>query len=91
MAINVPWDSSAYGFTFRSRFEREARSMVQSTHPNVVQVIDAGEDKRGAYLGNGTGLPYAALHYVEGCTLTRLLEMHRPLTDAAAAEVIHRV
>src|SRR5688500_11404107 len=39
------------------RFRREARAVAQVSHPNVVAVIDAGEDG---------GRPYIVFEYVEG-------------------------
>src|SRR5215475_15011094 len=42
------------------RFRQEARSVAKISHPNVVAVIDAGED---------SGHPYIVFEYVEGETL----------------------
>jgi serine/threonine protein kinase len=42
------------------RFRREARAVAQLSHPNVVTVIDAGEDE---------GAPFIVFEYVEGETL----------------------
>ena len=39
------------------RFRREARSVAQLSHPNVVSVIDAGED---------SGRPYIVFEYIQG-------------------------
>jgi eukaryotic-like serine/threonine-protein kinase len=59
------------------RFRREARSVAQLSHPNVVAVIDAGEDG---------GHPYIVFEYVEGETLKQRIERHGrlPLDEAAA-------
>ena len=59
------------------RFRREARAVAQVSHPNVVAVIDAGEDG---------GRPYIVFEYVEGETLKQRLDrMGRlPLDEAAA-------
>jgi serine/threonine-protein kinase len=59
------------------RFRREARSVAQVSHPNVVAVIDAGEDG---------GRPYIVFEYVEGDTLKQRIEQlgHLPLDEAAA-------
>jgi tRNA A-37 threonylcarbamoyl transferase component Bud32 len=59
------------------RFRREARAVAQLSHPNVVAVIDAGEDG---------GRPYIVFEYVEGETLKdRIERMDRlPLDEAAA-------
>lgn len=59
------------------RFRREARAVAQLSHPNVVGVIDAGEDG---------GYPYIVFEYVEGETLKqRIGRLGRlPLDEAAA-------
>jgi hypothetical protein len=59
------------------RFNREARAVAQISHPNVVSVIDAGEDG---------GHPYIVFEYVEGETLKqRITRMGRlPLDEAVA-------
>jgi eukaryotic-like serine/threonine-protein kinase len=59
------------------RFRREARSVAQLSHPNVVSVIDAGEDG---------GYPYIVFEYVEGETLKQRIERlgRLPLDESAA-------
>ena len=66
----------------RLRFYREAESAGRLTHPNIITVYDAGEDK---------GLAYIAMEYVPGIPLkdftdpTRLLAPKRALDLAASA------
>jgi eukaryotic-like serine/threonine-protein kinase len=59
------------------RFRREARAVAQLSHPNIVGVIDAGEDE---------GRPYIVFEYVEGETLKeRIRRMGRlPVAEAVA-------
>ncbi len=60
------------------RFRREARAVAQVSHPNVVAVIDAGEDG---------GRPYIVFEYVDGETLKARIDSHDrglPLDEAAA-------
>lgn len=59
------------------RFNQEARSVAKVSHPNVVTVIDAGED---------AGRPYIVLEYVEGETLKQKIRRDGPLDprDATA-------
>jgi tRNA A-37 threonylcarbamoyl transferase component Bud32 len=60
------------------RFRREARAVAQVSHPNVVAVIDAGEDG---------GRPYIVFEYVDGETLKARIDRHPaglPLDEAAA-------
>ena len=59
------------------RFRREARAVAALSHPNVVAVIDAGEE---------AGRPYIVFEYVRGETLKQRIERlgRLPLDDAAA-------
>jgi serine/threonine-protein kinase len=59
------------------RFRREARAVAQVAHPNVVAVIDAGED---------LGRPYIVFEYVEGETLKERIDRagRLPLDESAA-------
>jgi serine/threonine-protein kinase len=62
------------------RFRREAKAVAGLSHPNVVSVIDAGED---------AGHPYIVFEYVEGETLKQRIERHGRLpVDEAAAYAI---
>ena len=79
------------------RFRQEARAVAKLSHPNVVGVIDAGEDG---------GYPYIVLEYVEGETLKQrinrvgaldpqealayAIEIARGLTVAHARQMVHR-
>jgi eukaryotic-like serine/threonine-protein kinase len=59
------------------RFRREARAVAQLSHPNVVGVIDAGED---------SGHPYIVFEFIEGETLKqRVRRLGRlPIPEAVA-------
>jgi tRNA A-37 threonylcarbamoyl transferase component Bud32 len=59
------------------RFRREARAVAQVSHPNVVAVIDAGEDG---------GRPYIVFEYVDGETLKERIDRlgRLPLDETAA-------
>jgi len=59
------------------RFRREARAVAQLSHPQVVGVIDAGEDD---------GRPYIVFEYVQGETLKeRIRRLERlPIGEAVA-------
>ena len=79
------------------RFRQEARAVAKLSHPNVVAVIDAGEDG---------GHPYIVFEYVEGETLKQrinrvgaldaqealayAIEVARGLTVAHARKMVHR-
>ncbi len=62
------------------RFRLEARSAAKLSHPNLVTVIDAGEDG---------GTPYIVFEYVDGETLKHLIMREGPLgVDEATAYAI---
>jgi eukaryotic-like serine/threonine-protein kinase len=79
------------------RFRQEARAVAKISHPNVVSVIDAGEDH---------GYPYIVFEYVEGETLKQrisrvgaldvqeaiayTIEIARGLSIAHARNLVHR-
>ena len=79
------------------RFRQEARAVAKLSHPNVVSVIDAGEDN---------GHPYIVFEYVEGETLKQrigrdgaldpqeaiayAIEIARGLSIAHARRMVHR-
>jgi serine/threonine protein kinase len=52
------------------RFRREARAVAQLSHPNIVTVIDRGEDE---------GRQYIVFEYVEGENLKQLLQRTGPM------------
>ena len=62
------------------RFRREARAAARLSHPNLVGVIDAGEDE---------GRPYIVFEYVPGETLKQRIQADGPLPiDEAVAYAI---
>jgi eukaryotic-like serine/threonine-protein kinase len=80
-----------------ARFRQEARAVAKLSHPNVVSVIDAGEDG---------GHPYIVFEYVEGETLKQriardgaldpqeaiayAIEIGRGLSVAHGRNMVHR-
>ena len=62
----------------RLRFYREAESAGRLTHPNIITVYDAGEDK---------GLAYIAMEYVPGIALTDFTDPNKLLAPKRALEL----
>ena len=62
----------------RLRFYREAESAGRLTHPNIITVFDAGEDK---------GLAYIAMEYVPGIPLTKFTDPVKLLAPRRALEL----
>src|SRR6188472_720672 len=62
------------------RFRREARSVAQLSHPNIVTVIDRGESN---------GRQYIVFELVDGASLKEIVEQRGPLpVDEALALAI---
>jgi len=61
-----------------ARFRREARTVAQLSHPNIVTVIDRGEDE---------GRQFIVFEYVDGENLKELLERSGPLPVRRAVEL----
>jgi len=62
VAVKVLADHLAVDGNFRARFLRESRLAGRLSHPNVVQVYDAGETE---------GSPYIVMEYVPGNTVAQ--------------------
>jgi len=73
VAVKVLAEHLAGDESFRERFLREARLAARLSHPNIVQVYDAGETD---------GKPFIVMEYIEGRTLA---ESGRLSSDEAAA------
>jgi serine/threonine protein kinase len=98
VAVKILHARLANDDAFRERFIREARLAASLSHPNVVQVFDAGRDE--------TGHPYIVMECVDGETLAaelarrgripveRALSLGRQacagLSAAHAAGFVHR-
>ncbi len=64
------------------RFRREARSVAVLSHPNIVTVIDRGEQDNAQFI---------VFEYVGGENLKRLIERERPLPVATALSLATQV
>jgi serine/threonine protein kinase len=82
VAIKVLADNLASDPTFRERFLREARMAARLSHPNIVQVYDAGEDD---------GRPFIVMEYVEGSTLADELREHGRLAPERVVDLALQV
>ncbi|MDF1660860.1 MAG: serine/threonine-protein kinase [Planctomycetota bacterium] len=63
------------------RFRNEARAAASINHLNVVQVLNAGFDDK-------VQLPYIVYEYIDGVTLTKLVEERGPLPEKEALAVV---
>jgi RNA polymerase sigma factor (sigma-70 family) len=66
----------------RRRFEREARALLKLSHPNIVDIVDAGDHE---------GAPYLVTALVEGPSLHTRLAERGPLELGAAVELARQL
>ena len=78
VAIKVILPQKQHTEKFIKRFELEAKSLAQLSHPNIVKVIDYGEHE---------GLPYLVMEYLPGGTLKRKM-MDKPIYWQEAAKLL---
>ena len=67
----------------RARLLREAEAIAAVSHPNVVQVLDAGEEPDGT--------PYVVLEYLEGRSLEGLIAARGALSARDALSVVKEI
>lgn len=76
VALKVLPANMAKDKTTLERFYREARAAASLDHPNIVRIFDVGQ---------GGGLHYIVMEYVEGVTLHDLLNKIGPINHHQAA------
>ena len=67
---------------FVRRFQREAVSASNLSHPNIVEVYDVGEDN---------GIYYIVMEYIEGKTLKQLIKKRGSLTLSEAIDIMLQI
>jgi len=72
-----------------ARFYSEARAAAQIDHPNIVAVIDAGENTTPE--PDGTMLHYFIMEYVPGMNLETMVTEQGPLDIYRACHLIHQI
>lgn len=61
-----------------ARFQREAFSMAELSHPNIVAITDVGESDNQQYI---------VMEYVNGPTLKQYIKEHAPLSNEEAINI----
>jgi CHASE2 domain-containing sensor protein/tRNA A-37 threonylcarbamoyl transferase component Bud32 len=82
VALKLIRNEFADSALYRARFQRESRLAAAVSHPNVIPVLDAGEDD---------GLLFLAMQLVTGINLARILTGGGTLAVAEAAEVVRQI
>jgi serine/threonine protein kinase len=62
------------------RFQREARITVSIGHPNIVEVLDMGQEP--------TGAPFIVMEYVRGRNLKKVLRDEGPISVERACRIV---
>src|SRR3954469_7818651 len=78
VALKVLHEQYAEGEEYVERFRREARSVAQLSHPNIVTVIDRGE---------AGGRQFIVFEYIDGENLKERLVRHGRLPVQEALEL----
>jgi eukaryotic-like serine/threonine-protein kinase len=78
VALKVLHEQFTADGDYVERFRREARAVAQLSHPNIVTVIDRGEQDSRQYI---------VFEYVDGENLKALLEREGPLPEREAIEL----
>lgn len=79
VAIKILPPRTAKNRSFIERFISEARTVARLNHKNIIAGIDVGEDK---------GFYYFVMEYVEGESLSEIIERDGPLPEAEALNVM---
>ncbi len=67
---------------FIRRFQREAKSVSDLSHPNIVEVYDVGEEE---------GQHYIVMEYIDGRTLKQLIQKRGALTVAEVIDIMTQI
>src|SRR5213596_581483 len=82
VALKILHEQFTRDADYVERFRREARAVAQLTHPNIVTVIDRGEQD---------GRQFIVFEYVDGENLKALVEREGPLPEREALELALQV
>jgi eukaryotic-like serine/threonine-protein kinase len=78
VAIKLLHERLSHDENYLTRFRREARAAAQLNHPNIVTVIDRGEER---------GRPYIVFEFIDGETLKHVVEQRAPLSIGDAVSI----
>ena len=67
---------------FRERFRRESKTAASIDHPNVIPILDAGEER---------GVLYISMRLVDGTDLRRVIAAQGDVEPLRAARIVGRV
>ena len=70
------------GEEFLERFKREAKSAARCTHPNVVTVLEFGQDG---------DMPFIVMEFVEGRSLQQIIKSRRPISLQKTLSIVSQL
>ena len=70
------------GAEFLERFKREAKSAARCTHPNVVMVLEYGQDG---------DMPFIVMEFVDGISLQAMIKKGRPISLQTTLSIISQL
>jgi serine/threonine protein kinase len=82
VALKLVKSDLARDIVFRKRFDREARIAQRVSHPNLVPVLDTGEEN---------GIPYLTQRFIQGGSLADQIEQQGPLPIESALRGVSEV
>lgn len=82
VAIKVLRGDLADNEKFIRRFQREAKSVSDLSHPNIVEVYDVGEEE---------GQHYIVMEYIDGKTLKQLTQKRGSLTVTEVVDIMSQL
>jgi serine/threonine protein kinase len=82
VALKILHEQFTRDDAYVERFRREARAVAQLAHPNIVTVIDRGEQD---------GRQFIVFEYVDGMNLKELLDQEGPIEPREAIELALQV
>ncbi len=91
VAIKVLRSDLAADPTFLTRFRREAQSTAALNHSAIVAVYDTSEEILTSANGNTISLPYIVMEYVQGNTVSKLLEKGNPIPINEAIQITNGI
>ena len=86
VALKILSDQLSENHKFTERFKQEARAASSMNHPNIVKVLDAGDDEFTDDAGTKHSRSFIVMDYVDGIELTKLVS-RGPLKVSEAVRV----
>lgn len=78
IAVKCPKTGRSFSELARARFKREAQLLARTAHEGIVQILDYGVHR---------GLPFIAMEYLDGLTLSEFSRLNGQLTPHLVFEI----